>query len=261
MPQSSSPEEKFLENLSRIDRIAVAVARHRGIVGADADDMVSMVRAKFVETAYAPFVQFREEASLDTYLRVVISSWVKDHIIARDGRYRPSAAALRGGPVMIKLERLISKSGCSVDEAIGHVMDGGDQPYDERALREMVRNLPLRAPLRPRIVSASAAADARANRSIEADADISSAEYEVELASAQRVLSGAMHALPAEDRLLVSMRFMDGQSVADIARALGLESKPLYARLDRALRKLRAMLEGDGVTRQHILEIISESES
>jgi RNA polymerase sigma factor for flagellar operon FliA len=57
-----------------------------------------------------------------------------------------------------------------------------------------------------------------------------------------------MRQLAAQDRLILKMRFQDNCQVADIARALQLEAKPLYRHIDKLLVTLRRTLEGEGLT-------------
>jgi RNA polymerase sigma factor for flagellar operon FliA len=48
-------------------------------------------------------------------------------------------------------------------------------------------------------------------------------------------------------------------SVADIARTLRVEQKPLYRRLDGIQAKLRAALESRGVDRTRAIEILQDA--
>jgi RNA polymerase sigma factor (sigma-70 family) len=251
-----TPEEQFLEHLPAIDRIAGLLARRRGLTGADQEDFVAHVRARFVESGYLPFARYRGESSMATYLSVVIASWVQDYVIARDGRWRPSAAASRAGPVAVLLERLMHKSGCTRQEAVTRVLAGGDQPYSESELQRLAASLPTRTPLRPTMV-ADTAAESVAAASVDADGPLTAEEHEVALGHAQRILDDAMRSLAAEDRLMVGMRFLDGHSVADIARAMRVDQKPLYRRLERTLASLRRTLESAGLNRDGVQDLIS----
>ncbi|MCU0648569.1 MAG: sigma-70 family RNA polymerase sigma factor [Gemmatimonadaceae bacterium] len=255
-----SPEARFLELLPEIDRISSALSRRRGLLGVDADDFVAHVRARFVETGYAPIARFRGDSSLSTYLAVVVSSILKDYVIARDGRWRPSATALRLGPVAVQLERLLGKGNRSIREAIEEIRSGGGYSYSERELHQIVSALPRRQPLRPTSVAADEAAEAESPSSVAADAAVATGETEHQRAAAQESLQEALSALPPEDRLLVVMRFLDGQTVADIARVLRVEQKPLYRRLERALMQLRTRLERQGVTRVTVRELVAEAD-
>jgi RNA polymerase sigma factor for flagellar operon FliA len=255
-----SPADRFLELLPTIDALSAALARRRGLVGDDAEDFAAHVRAQFVESEYAALRQFRGEAAITTYLSVVIASWLRAYMFAREGRWRPSAAAIRLGPVAVQLERLVSRGGRTGEEAIAELLAGGDQPYTERELRSMLRALPTRLPLRPQVVAGDQAADVPSPSRTEADALLEAGEHDLAVARARRALEASLQTLAPEDRLLVSMRFLDGLSVADIARSLRLDQKPLYRRLERALRALRGQLEALGVTADAVHDVMGRAE-
>ena len=82
-----------------------------------------------------------------------------------------------------------------------------------------------------------------------ADAPLKQAEAAAAARQSGAVLAMAVARLAPQDRLVLRMRFEDGCSVADIARALQLEQKPLYRRLERMLGELREALEAAGLTR------------
>jgi RNA polymerase sigma factor for flagellar operon FliA len=56
-----------------------------------------------------------------------------------------------------------------------------------------------------------------------------------------------MAQLTSEDRVIVRMHIVDGLSLADVARALGIAQKPLYRRLKRLRKVLRTAMEAAGV--------------
>ncbi len=255
-----SLEARFLELLPTINRFADELGRRRGLVGADAEDFASLVRARFVESNYSPLAQFRGDSSMETYLAVVIRSWLNDVLIARDGRWRPSAVALRLGPVAVHLERLLSKGHRSVDEAIAELVSGADHPYTERELREIARQLPRRQPLRMVRVATDQAAELPAPSSTTADAALDGVEQAVERERVTGILRAALSVLSPEDRMIVTMRFLDGKSVAEIARVLQLEQKPLYRRLERSLTTLRRHLEHQGVSPDIVRKIVEARE-
>jgi RNA polymerase sigma factor for flagellar operon FliA len=255
-----APADRFLELLPTIDALSAALARRRGLVGADAEDFAAHVRAQFVESEYAALRQFRGEAAITTYLSVVIASWLRAYLFARDGRWRPSAAAIRLGPVAVQLERLVTRGGRTGDEAIAELLAGGDQPYIERELRSMLRALPMRLPMRPEVVAGEHAREVPSPSASDADARLEAGEHDLAVARARRALEASLQTLPPDDRLLVSMRFLDGLSVADIARTLRMEQKPLYRRLERALTALRQQLESLGVTADAVHDVVGRAE-
>jgi RNA polymerase sigma-70 factor (ECF subfamily) len=60
---------------------------------------------------------------------------------------------------------------------------------------------------------------------------------------AQRMLGGALQALPADQRAVLVLRVVEDMSYREIADALGLEMGTVMSRLSRAREKLRVALE------------------
>ena len=57
----------------------------------------------------------------------------------------------------------------------------------------------------------------------------------------------AMTSLDGNDWLVLKMRYRDRRTVPQIAQTLGLDAKPLYARIRRLLGRVRARLERAGL--------------
>jgi DNA-directed RNA polymerase specialized sigma24 family protein len=53
--------------------------------------------------------------------------------------------------------------------------------------------------------------------------------------------------LANEDQLIIKLRFYEDLSVADVARALNVPQKPLYARITRLLQTLSVALRREGI--------------
>ena len=78
-------------------------------------------------------------------------------------------------------------------------------------------------------------------------------QYAQQAAHAGDSLRAAVRRLSKDDRRLLRLRFRDSQSIANIARALDVDARPLYRRFERILRRLRSELEllrvtGDGAS-------------
>lgn len=72
-------------------------------------------------------------------------------------------------------------------------------------------------------------------------------------------LGRAWGKLSAEDQLILRMRFERDLPVADVARELHLEQKPLHRRIERLKKELQAALERGGIGRDHVAEVIGKS--
>src|SRR6266536_1226466 len=74
------------------------------------------------------------------------------------------------------------------------------------------------------------------------DANILRAEQGFRAKRVRALLGRVLQALAPEQRLILKMRFYDGVPVVDIARALHLDQKRLYRRIERLLADLRVRL-------------------
>jgi RNA polymerase sigma factor (sigma-70 family) len=258
MLDKTSLESVFLDNLGLIDRVAACLARRHGLSGDDASDFSSWIKLKLVEDGYAIFRSFRGESSIGTYLTVVIAMLARDFRAQRWGRWRPSAAARRHGPVAIRLETLVYRHGYRVDQAGEVLRTAGETTLSDRELGKLLAALPVRAPLRPVEVGPDPLGQVESMAS--ADGILVSEDIEHERRHAEQTLVAALGDLSLEDRLIVRMRFWDGLGVADIARGLRIDQKPLYRRLERLLGTLRQRLLAAGVDRDRIASLLTEGE-
>ena len=81
-----------------------------------------------------------------------------------------------------------------------------------------------------------------------ADRTAGTPESDLRLGELRRALADALEAMEPADRVLLAMRFDDGRSAAEIARALGFATPfHVYRRLSHLLTQLRARLRSRGI--------------
>jgi RNA polymerase sigma factor for flagellar operon FliA len=210
---------------------------------------------KLVEDDYAVIRKHQGRSALGTYLSVVIANLLRDRRIHAWGKWRPSAAARRAGPVGIRLERLIRRDGVAFDTAVSILRSRNGLSLDDRELARLAATFPERS--RPRI-EADSEATARAPGSVTADDRVLAAEKTRHQKNVLDALEQSLDALGTEDRVILKLRFWEGLTVADISRALGLEQRPLYRRLDRLIAFLRGTLEAAGVSGIDVGRLLEE---
>jgi RNA polymerase sigma factor (sigma-70 family) len=232
----------FLEHLGWINRVAAMTCSQHGIWGAEAEDFAASIRLKLIEDDYAIIRKHRGEASLKTYLATVVVRQFHDYLRETRGRWRPSAAARRLGPPAAELEALVYRDGYRLDQAGEMLRTSGRTELSDRELGQLLKALPERAPQRPKLVSNDAVLDAFEGNE-RADDGVINAEAEAQHQSMVAALWRALARLDPADRQIVRMHFQDGRSLADVARALRLEQKPLYRRVNRVRELLRKYLE------------------
>jgi RNA polymerase sigma factor (sigma-70 family) len=247
-------ESLFLSHLHVIDRTLEGICRRQGLFGDAADDFCGWARARLIENDYAAIRKFEGRSAFATYLVVVLTRFVLDYNVQRWGRWRSSAEARRLGDVAVHAERLLYRDGYSVSEAASALRHAGAMTLSDRAFAELAAQIPPRA--RPREVGDGVLA-AIAGPALADDA-VRQTEQAAAWARVRDALADALHELDPEDQLILRMRFWDGASVADIARALHCEQKPLYRRIERQLAQLRGRLVDEGVDRATLSELLVE---
>ena len=246
----------FVDNLPLLERIIAAFARRYHMSPDAAADLDAGIKLRIVEDHYAVFRKFRGECALPTYLTVVVAMLAREQYVRDRGRWRPSAAAVRQGQVAVQLETLVHHKGLSLLEAAETLRTRGDTTLSDRQLARLLAALPRREPLRPTHVDESALDATPAPG--DAEHSVHEAESDERRRTVEVVLEGAVAALPLEDRMILKLRFWQGLTVAEVARALALDQKPLYRRLERLLSDLRQLLATRGVTGAQVQELIGD---
>lgn len=256
MPDRNELEVLLTNNLGWVERVAAQVCRRHGLDPDESDEFAGWARMRLVEDDYAVLRKFRGESAITTYLTVVVTMLFRDYRVSRWGRWRPSAAARRLGDVAVRLETLVYRDGYRLDQAGEMLRAAGHTDLADRDLLRLLSQLPARGQPRPTQVG-DAPLESQPARST-ADEGILAHEAQDERDAAETALRHALDGLPPEDRVIVHMRVWEGTSVADISRALNLEQKPLYRRLDRIFAQLRKQLEGAGITREDVLRLLED---
>ncbi|HEX9943267.1 MAG TPA: sigma-70 family RNA polymerase sigma factor [Thermoanaerobaculia bacterium] len=249
-PGDLPPEQFFLENLKDIEEIISHCCRRSRFSREETEDFGGHVKCRLIENDYAVLREFRSRSKPRTFLTVVISNLHKDYRNHIWGKRRPSAEALRLGPVAVRLEEL-HKDGLSFDEACQYLRINEKVEMSDQELADLQAKLPHRIPRR---VVGEEHLQAEPARDPPPDEQLEKKERE---GLGRRVFTGlqrALDVLSPEEKLLIMMKMRF--SVADIARHLGVEQKPLYRRLDKIYKKLRKELERQGVRRQDVEEIL-----
>jgi RNA polymerase sigma factor (sigma-70 family) len=247
-------ERLYLSQRELIERAIAAVCRRHQLSGADADDFASVVRLHLIEDNCAVLRRFQGRSTLRTYLIAVITHCFQDFRNARWGKWRPSVEARRLGPLAVHLETLMVRDGLTFDEAFETLRTN----LQVTESRETLEQLTLRFPSRTgrRFVPIDTLDD---HPSVDPDGDASLRRRETAgiARKTSAALARAMAQLPAQDQLVLRMRFADDCSVADISRMLQLDQKPLYRHIDQLLAALRASLEAAGVSAAVAAELVA----
>jgi RNA polymerase sigma factor for flagellar operon FliA len=245
-----TPEQLFRANLPVIEAVIRRVAHRYRLAPDERDEFASDVSLRLIDNDYDILRRFEHRSSLKTYLVTVIQHLFLDYRNKAWGKWRPSAEARRLGPVAKRLERLITRDRLTFDEAVGVLKTDQRVTLTRDELYGIFVRLPVRVP--KQFVGEQALDEVLAPAATMEDALVAR-EQAATMAHAQEVLRRLLATLPAQDRLIVQLRYADDMTIADIARIIRLPQKPLYRRVARIRADLRAALEAEGVTGVDVL--------
>jgi RNA polymerase sigma factor for flagellar operon FliA len=247
-------EDFLLDNLSLIDDVIRFVCRrhnHKGSA-AENEEFASEVKLKMVERQYEVLRRFEGRSSLRTYLTVVIARLYLDYCNQRWGKWRASAEARRLGPIAIQLETLMVRDGLGFGEASRVLLHRQKVGVTEDELLTIASRLPMRV---RRVMIGEQALETEPSQQ-QADATAHLADRRAAAARIGFALHAALGGLAQQEQLILRLRFLDGLAIADIARVLHLESKPLYRRLEAVLKNLRQALRRAGVSEAEARDVL-----
>lgn len=241
-----SGEKLFERCWDDVERALRFVQFRRRMASADFQEFRSFVMLKLVENDYARLRKHHGQGSIGAYLSVVVHRLYLDYQIGRWGKWHPSAEARRRGPTAVELERLVYRDGYEIREAVEYLATRDGSANLREELVGLAYTLPVRH--RPRIVADEQLIGAGGHPPAD---PVERGERDALARKLQAELSEAMASLDDDDRLVLKLRYRDHRTVPQIAKALGLDTKPLYSRIRRVLGRVRKRLERAGLGGEH----------
>jgi len=241
--------------LDQAGGLLLQVARSVGRDADDASDAFVFVCEHLAASDFARLRRFDPDgpARPETWLRAVARNLCVDHYRSRHGRARAFDAIAR----MPTLEQLVFKwkcrNGLTLQETLEilrpelpHLtIDAVAAAYDRVTVALGPRQFAALTTSRPRLYSLD-----NADRDGRTPADVPSSEPSPEVlfrdAQQRARLQVALSRLPADDQLVLRLRFERGLSLAEVARIVGLKDhQQADRRLKTLFRALREELTGN----------------
>jgi RNA polymerase sigma factor for flagellar operon FliA len=246
-------QKLLLEHLELVDRVVRYIARKHHLPAPDTEELLSLVRLRLLDRDFAVLRKFQGRSNLATYLTTVIEHIYLDFCVGKWGKWRPSAAARRLGPIAILLDQLVGRDGLTFNEAVStlEINYGVSETRDD--LHAIFVQLPTRT------VRRFAAEEELAVVAGHVGARDAALEREDDLEVIDRVesaLSAILAGLAPREQLMLKLRFQDGLSMAAIARFLHTPAKPLYRHLETTIAFLRDKLRQQGIEAKDIDRIV-----
>ena len=246
-------QKLLLEHLDLVDRVVRYIARRHHLSSVDTEDLSSLVRFKLIDHDFAILRKFQGRSNLATYLTAVIEHIYLDFCVGRWGKWRPSAAARRLGPLAMLLDQLIGREGLTFDEAAATLKTNHGCTATREELRALYMQLPIRAVRRfatEEELTAVAARVGAPDRALEREDELEIIER------IERALARTLAGLGTREQLILKLRFQDGLTVVQIARLLHTVPKPLYRQLQETIELLRDKLRQEGIDATDIERIV-----
>lgn len=251
----SRGEELFRSSVELVRGVLEATGRRGALSAHEVEDFVSWAQLKLIENDYRVLRLYSGRCALSTYLRTVARRLLLDYRNSLWGKWRPSACARRMGPEAVALERLRARDGFSFDEAVSILQHNPRIAMSRDKLERLAELLPPRVARRQVNEGAlvTLAVDRHPGEAMEDEERARTAR------KATALLGDALDELSDEDRLLLSLHFREGRTIAAIAAKLGVAQRSLYSRRDRCLRLLKRYLERFGLTRSEVFDMLGRA--
>jgi RNA polymerase sigma factor for flagellar operon FliA len=235
-------ERLLLENLGAVDQIIRSIARRHRLSKPEIDEFTSYVHLRLIDQDYRVLRKFQHRSQLTTYLVTVVGRMFTDHRNAEWGRWRPSTEARRLGPAAVLLDRLVSRDGHSLDEAVQIMRITHQVKESEDVLRALWDRLPGReADVEVALGSVTEAAAGVAGPMTD---ETDRTQRTTRVAAA---LNRGAAALAPADRALVRLHALEGLTLVDLASRQGLHVSSMRRRWNRIKRTFRKAFVAEGL--------------
>jgi RNA polymerase sigma factor for flagellar operon FliA len=248
--------ELLTSNLALIERaVAFACRRHR-LDATDAEELRSIVHLRLVENDYAILRAYEQRSSFATYISIVVQRMALDYRIHAWGKWHASAEAKRLGALAVELEQIVRRDGRTLDEAVTLLA-----PKYEGVTRDTLQSLLARLPERAARHREVDLEEAEPIAMTDVDESLIADERRTDAERLSSLMNALMARVPDDERLILQLRFEGGMTVAQIARALGLDQKLTYRRIERRMRDIKEELLHAGISARDVLDLIGRDES
>jgi hypothetical protein len=234
-------EQLIAQQRSHFGRVVQDLARRHHLAPQEIEELRIVVDRALERNNYELLRAFDGRSTWETYLSTVVTRLFFEFQGDMWGPWRPTPRASRLGPAGILLEELVVRDGLAIPEAI-HVMRTTHRvDVPQARLEQMAAQLELHA---------------EHARAANATRETSSQTVDV-----QSALRDAMALLLPDDRLILAMRFGDGQPLTRIAKVMKIDARPLQRRIDQAKEVIRTSLQMQGVAADDIEVVLEQAEA
>lgn len=242
------------ENLPVIERAVAFACRRYALRPEDAEEFASIVKLKLIENDYAILKAYEARSSFATFISIVVQRMAIDFRVHEWGKWHSSAEAKRLGPLAMDVERLLHREGRTIEDAAAIVGESRE------AVEQLAARLPVRAPRR-RDVALEDAEPSAITKPADAEELAVADDRRKTSEKVSAIVSALLSRVPDDEQLILQLRFEGGMTVAQISRALQIDQKVTYRRIERRMRDLKEELLRAGVDSRDVLDLIGHDDA
>jgi hypothetical protein len=237
-------EQLIVQQRSHIDQVIRDLARRHHLAPAEMHEFAAVVMRSLERNDFELLRAFDGRSTWETYLTLVVTR--EFFLFQGDlwGQWRPTATARRLGPAAVLLEELVLRDHVSLTEAIELMRSVHRVDMPRYRIAEMAQQLRIDVGFGERVPTFPTEED---------DEGYSNPHV-------QGVVREALALLSPDDRLIVELRFRDGQPLTRIARVMRMDARPLQRRLDQVKSVVADSLLGEGVPRPDVDALLQYGE-
>lgn len=237
-------ERLLVHHLATVERALSFACRRGAMCDTDAEEFGSWAKLKLIENDYSIIRKFSGR-NFPGYIAMVVHRLLLDYRVHLWGKWHASAEAVRQGEVGLSLEIMLFRDGRSLDEAMPALRR--IRPDLSRAEAQAIADRLPRRPPRARLVEIEAVGETLSSPAPSVEDTLLAKERNGTWRQIAAIVEGYVYQLSRDDRRAFQLRFGAGMTVAEIARVLRVEQKPLYRQLDRQIIDLQRRLRRAGI--------------
>jgi RNA polymerase sigma factor (sigma-70 family) len=249
--------ELLTANLPLVERAVAFACRRYRLDPDDAEEFRAVVNLKLVDNDCAILRAYEARSGFATFISVVVQRMALDYRIHAWGKWHTTVGAKRLGPLAVELERLLYRDGRTLADALA-ILGGKYSGVSGESLAKLADQLPDRTPRLREVAIGEADLPAI---SAAPDEGVYAAERRRASERLSAIMSAIMASLPEDEQLIFQLRFEGGMAVSQIARALQIDQRALYRRIERRMRDIRRELEDADVASAEVLDLIGRDEA
>ncbi len=199
---------------------------------------------------------FESKSSPETFLTSIIRNAFLDILRKNIGRYQPSAQAKKFGQTGIKTEKYIVYYDLN-PEQIFEKISQTDPNVSQDEINSIFASLTANHLIKKTHVCIDDFPNL-ASENHDLETSIQQKRKEVIMKKVSEILADIISCHSGSEKLILSMRFNDEESIANISSFLSVDKKEITKLIDNAKKELKKRLEAENIDKEKIKDYFSD---